>query len=267
MKKLLLFVFTGLLITLAACNNRQTNIPEFSSSTDESTLPTDESKKIYVQIVGEVISPGVYEMSEGDRLFHLIKKAGGLTDFADTSNQQQLEKLSDGSIFKICSVNASTCSQQEKIYVEIRGHVQNPGIYELENNSRVFTLLEVAGGMLENGDLGVISLANFLNDEMILLVCQANDQTCLETSKKLWFKNDQQNTNDNIDINTENSLININYASLDLLKTLEGIGEAYAKAIIAYRTENGAFLTIESIMDVDGIGTGIFEKIKNNITV
>ncbi|RDU71947.1 DNA-binding protein [Helicobacter aurati] len=60
--------------------------------------------------------------------------------------------------------------------------------------------------------------------------------------------------------------VNINTANQQELMALSGIGEAKAKAIIAYRTKT-RFKKIEDIMQVSGIGQAIFDKIKNDITV
>lgn len=61
--------------------------------------------------------------------------------------------------------------------------------------------------------------------------------------------------------------ININTADGKELERLSGIGEKNARAIIAYRAENGAFQQTEDIMDVPGIGEKTFEKMKDDICV
>ncbi len=59
--------------------------------------------------------------------------------------------------------------------------------------------------------------------------------------------------------------ISINNADLDELMTLPHIGEVKAKAIIAYREEYGAFVCIEELTEVRGIGDATLEKLKDFI--
>lgn len=61
--------------------------------------------------------------------------------------------------------------------------------------------------------------------------------------------------------------VNINTAGLEELMTLNGIGETRAKAIIAYREENGLFTKAEDIMQIPGIKEGIYSKIQDQIIV
>ena len=61
--------------------------------------------------------------------------------------------------------------------------------------------------------------------------------------------------------------VNLNTADLEELMTLTGIGQTRAEAIITYREEEGAFQAPEDIMKVDGIKEGIYEKLKDEITV
>lgn len=60
-------------------------------------------------------------------------------------------------------------------------------------------------------------------------------------------------------------LIDINSATAEELTVLPGIGQSLAKAIVAYRGENGAFESLEQLMEVPGIGEGRFAAIEDKI--
>jgi comEA protein len=61
--------------------------------------------------------------------------------------------------------------------------------------------------------------------------------------------------------------INLNTAYASELIVLPGVGEVTAERIISYREKKGGFKNIAQIMDVKGIGTKKFEKLKEYITV
>ena len=65
----------------------------------------------------------------------------------------------------------------------------------------------------------------------------------------------------------ENSLININTASVEELSSLPGIGVKLSQRIIRFRKNHGDFEVIEDIMKVSGIGEKKFSNIKDYITV
>jgi len=61
--------------------------------------------------------------------------------------------------------------------------------------------------------------------------------------------------------------VNLNTATAEQLETLPGIGPDLAQRILAYRTGNGPFKTIEGLLNVKGIGEGKLEKLRDQITV
>lgn len=130
------------------------------------------------------------------------------------------------------------------IYVDIKGAVQKPGLYKLKRADRLNDAIEAAGGFSKDADRESVNLAAFLEDGSEIVIPSVSDETMNAYGK-----------------------ININTASVYELMTLDGIGEGYAKRIVEYREHNGAFLNIEQIKNVQGIGTKQFEKIKDFITV
>ena len=138
-----------------------------------------------------------------------------------------------------------------KIVVYVVGEVNEPGIFEVKDGTRVHEVLEMAGGVTDDADVTRLNLAKVLADEEKINV-----------PKRVVL----QETSDS-EVGTQNGLVNINTANVDTLTTLSGIGKSTAQKIISYRSENGYFDTIEDIMKVSGIGESKFEAIKDNITI
>lgn len=170
--------------------------------------------------------------------------------------------------------NSDKESNFNDIYVDIKGFVNKPGVYSfnLLDNARVCDLIEKAGGLMKDADTSTINLSKKLDDEMTVIIYSKNEITNFvktqdETKKKLEICENKLKNNACIkEEKTNNSKININEASLSDLKTLTGIGEAKAKAIIEYR-EKTKFKSIDDIKNVEGIGESLYATIKDSITV
>lgn len=61
--------------------------------------------------------------------------------------------------------------------------------------------------------------------------------------------------------------ININTAELETLTQLQGIGEKKAEAIIAWREENGKFVSVEQLVEVSGIGAATLEANRDKLRI
>ena len=165
----------------------------------------------------------------------------------------------------------------KKIMVYITGEVKNPGIYELEENSRIKDVIEKAGGLKETADITDINLATILQDEDKITI-PTKDKTMeekqnterIQSNKQSKTTEKSQNTT-SISTNTtgknQNTKVNINTATQTELETLPGIGPSTASKIVSYRKENGKFKSIEEIKKVNGIGESKYKKIKELIKV
>lgn len=154
-------------------------------------------------------------------------------------------------------------------YVDVKGSVKKPGVYEFKENDRVIDAIKLAGGLTKNADTSNINLSKKLKSEMVIVI---NTKSELKNNNNLTC--DAVCTREVIEVNncieTENKTnnkININTADINKLTELDGIGESKAKTIIEYRTTNGLFKNIEDIKNISGIGESLYNKIKDKITV
>ena len=66
---------------------------------------------------------------------------------------------------------------------------------------------------------------------------------------------------------TADAPLNLNTATKEELMLLPRIGETLAERILAYRAENGSFVSTEQLMDIDGIGEGTYNSLRDLVTV
>ena len=146
--------------------------------------------------------------------------------------------------------------EKPKIYVDIAGEITNPGVYILDEGSRVNDLIIMAGGVTKEANLSNVNLAYILSDGIKITI---------PNKKDLSSKNIIQSS---IVGNSKNTgVVNINQADVEELMTLSGIGESIATSIVEYRNANGNFKKKEDIKNVSGIGESKYSKIKDKITV
>lgn len=117
---------------------------------------------------------------------------------------------------------------------------------------------------VKKGDLIAFSL---LIVTFLALICYIIISSTPDTNVKITQLNDSSVTLIVSHENLQDDLININTANVSLLTKLDKIGEVKAQAIIDYREQNGPFKKKEEIMNVPGIGEGIFKAIENYIEV
>ncbi len=149
--------------------------------------------------------------------------------------------------------------EKDIIIIHLAGAVNREGIVELEKGKRISDAIEKCGGLKENADLKEINLACVLED---------GDKIYIPFIEENIETNTQENIKDT-EVQSKNmsKKVNINTADQFELETLTGIGPSTALKIIAYRKENGKFSSIEQIKEVNGIGEGKYEKIKDKIEI
>lgn len=184
----------------------------------------------------------------------LVLIIGGLFYF----NQNKTEDYSGVSFSNISNetnnkVEKAENRHDEKIFVDVKGAVKHPGVFETTKDKRVKDLIEEAGGLLDDADTSTLNLSQKVKDQMIIYV--------LKHGEKPKQISDGGSSSSNTDV------ININTANKEQLMKISGVGKTKAEAIISYREKNGDFKKKEDITKVRGIGKATFEKIKDKIEV
>lgn len=155
-------------------------------------------------------------------------------------------------------------SAEHLCYVYICGAVVQPGVYVLPEDSRIYEVVELAGGLTEEAEATLVNQAETITDGMMLRIYtkdEAGEQEAVGDQTAVGNGSSGQN------VTVDDGKININTATVTELMTLPGIGSSKAEAIVAYRKEHGDFSSIEELMEVPGIKEGIFQQMKEHIKV
>jgi competence protein ComEA len=175
-------------------------------------------------------------------------------------------------------VGASSINTTPQIItVHVAGAVKNPGVYRLKYGSRINDGLVAAGGATSAANLDVINLATVLNEGEQIYVPKRGEKPHVITNRpQAGGAGGVGGVSSGVGgaggaggaasvggaTNSATSQqININLASVVELEQLPGVGPATAKAIVAYREKFGAFLKVEDLLKVRGIGPAKLSEI------
>jgi competence protein ComEA len=145
-----------------------------------------------------------------------------------------------------------------KLYVEISGAVEKPGVYTFDSNSRVDNLLVMAGGLSSKADREWvdknINRAAILKDGQKLYIPRTDEVENTDSGLKIYESD--------ANISNLTGQVNINTASLAQLDKLEGIGQVRAQKII----DNRPYTSIDELVSKKVLTKNIFEGIKDKLT-
>ena len=179
------------------------------------------------------------------------------------NSQEGQSKLSDQQITNNKKLNKKEVSIQKdntketKIFIDIKGAVKHPNVYEMSSSNRVIDALNKAE-VLKDADLSQLNLSEKLVDQKLIYVPKKG-----ENSMKIDSQQAALNSSD-VKINT-NQPLNLN--SEEQLKNIPGIGPSKAKDILNYREKNNGFNSINDLMKIKGFGKKTFEKLKEHFTI
>jgi competence protein ComEA len=177
----------------------------------------------------------------------------------------------------------------DDIKVYVVGAVKLPGVVNLKKGQLIDDAVKLAGGFTEDADVENINLVYKLTDNVMLKINskksnsgsynsqlpQGNSYTQLQKPQESKAKGYEIiSDSSGVIVQTveesggeKSKIININTANKEQLKTLPGIGDAFAERIIQYRINGGGFKTKEELKKVSGIGEAKFNALKDIISI
>lgn len=152
------------------------------------------------------------------------------------------------------------------VVVHVAGEVANPGVVTLPLGSRVAEALAAAGGAAAGTSLDGLNLARVLADgEQVFVGAQQGAAVPVGAPGTESEAAIAQPPNSSAAVN--GTLVNLNSATSEELQLLPRIGPATAAKIIAHREANGAFRSVDQLLDVPGIGERTLEGLRDQVQV
>lgn len=173
----------------------------------------------------------------------------------EQTRESQEVFIDDGGQSDMTAEGEATANETEAVMlvVDISGCVNEPGVYEILDGTRLHQVIEQAGGLTKDADIDAINQAELVTDGQKILIPAKTESGTDNASAAAQP--------------VQNGKININQADSIALQEIPGVGPATADKIIQYREANGKFQSIEDIKNVSGIGNKTFEKMKDKICV
>lgn len=152
----------------------------------------------------------------------------------------------------------SSTARPVTIVVDVAGKVRRPGIASLPVGARVVDALEAAGGARRGVNLSSLNLARVLVDGEQILVGIPGPTGVAAPAASAPLPGGAPSAS---------QLVNLNSATQPELETLPGVGPVTAESILAWRTENGAFSSVDELLEVSGIGDATLAEIAPFVTL
>lgn len=211
---------------------------------------------IVILLLLSVLSVSGCSASEEDGLQEVTEKVSQEPEVSQKDPEKSEDQETSG---QTGGDTGSKKSAEKKIWVYVCGAVNAPGVYELKEDARLYEAIELAGGVNHEAAPEVLNQARVLADGERIYVPKQDEAEA--------YSLQDQGLESNAGTADTGGKININTAGKEELMTLPGIGESKAEKILRYREDHGAFRSIEDVMQIEGIKEGVFNKIKENITI
>ena len=145
--------------------------------------------------------------------------------------------------------NTTPPNKSGRMVVQVLGAVRNPGVFEVDDDTRVGEVIELAGGANLIAETAEINFARRVVDGEQIFV-----------PKRVVGSRETKPV-------SKPAVLDLNLASGKQLADLPGVGQDLGAAIVAHRRRIGRFTSIEQLLEVKGIGPRKLAGIRKHIRV
>ena len=171
----------------------------------------------------------------------------------------------------ITDLPAENVEEDAELYVDIGGEVNHPGVYKVMVGTRLFQVVEQAGGLKDTADIDSINQAEPVSDGQKIIIGSLDENSPYYTggyqSDSVRSPTTKESGTAAVRETEYGSIVNLNLATLEELQLLPGVGPSTARKILEYRMENGNFQSPEDLKNISGIGEKTYENLKDYIEV
>jgi competence protein ComEA len=155
----------------------------------------------------------------------------------------------------------------EKIMVDVKGAVKNPGVVEVKADMRVKDAVNLCGGFSPDADTNDVNLAQSVKDQMVIYVSKIGEEKKTQVAGTVQGDNSNGNTGEASNQSVgDTGTVDINQATVEDFQKLNGIGQKKAEKIVQYREQNGPFKSVDDLKNVSGIGEKTIDNFKDSVT-
>jgi len=147
----------------------------------------------------------------------------------------------------------ATGASAARVVVDVVGAVRRPGLYRLEQGTRIADAIARAGGASGKADLAQVNLAAPLADGEQVVVPRRGPPGAAPAGSGGSVG----------PAGTPSSPVQLSTATLEQLDSLPGIGPVTAQKILDYRTKHGAFSSVDELDAVPGIGPARLDELRD----
>ncbi|MFC6180715.1 helix-hairpin-helix domain-containing protein [Lactiplantibacillus daowaiensis] len=172
---------------------------------------------------------------------------------------------------------ATTSSSSGPMYVDVKGAVHQPGIYQVKASMRVADVIAMAKGLAPKADRLQVNLAEKVTDQQVIYVPKKGEKSASVAGSTTGTANSSGPVATTSGTKTAASSsstggnggtqINLNTANVTELQQLSGVGQKKAEKIIEYRDTHDGFKSVDDLKQVSGIGDKTLEKFRSQLTV